>query len=55
MFKVKLKDGRSYSVTEALAKAMRENIENKTDKVVYHDKINGSFMIKTSDIQSIEL
>lgn len=50
---VKLKDGRSYRVTEALADSMRKAQEDGNDKVVYHDELNGAFTIKISDITSI--
>ena len=53
MFTVKLKDGKSYKISEALAKSMEKAVEDGNDKVVYHDKLNGSFAIKMSDIESI--
>jgi len=53
MFTVKLKDGKSYKVTQALAESMQDSIEKGHERIVYHDNLNGAFTIKISDIESI--
>lgn len=55
MAKISLLDGKSYNVSEVLGVAMRKALEEGAENVIYHDKTNGAFQIKFSNVDKIEL